>query len=223
MTKQDDNADGYIELEDVSEGLSIAGTAISVAQAAGVKIENAEQHKTRLKTVRGAIETGTTVVAGSAAVASATTIGAAATSGAGITSALEGAGGVIGGGMALGPSALAAGPTYLGAKAINKTFFSEQSSDDKTERVAKKVAQVGTNVGGVIGIAGTGAAVVSGGASGAAIMSTLAGVGSLVGGGAIAGTAVLAAAPIAVAGGVGYGVYRLFSGGKKRARIENSS
>lgn len=214
MAKKDDD-DGAVNPSDFSDGLSAAGTIISVAEAAGVKIEDAEKHKSRIKTARGAIETGTTVVAGGVAVASATTIGAAATSGAGITSGLAAAGGVIGGGMALGPSALAAGPTYLGAKAIKKVLFNEQSSDDKTERVAKKVAQVGTNVGGVIGIAGTGAAVVSGGASGAAIMSTLAGVGSLVGGGAIAGTAVLAAAPIAVAGGVGYGVYRLFGGGKK--------
>jgi hypothetical protein len=46
-------------------------------------------------------------------------------------------------------------------------------------------------------------------------MSTLAGIGGLVGGGAIAGTAIVAAAPVAVAGAIGYGIYKLFGGGKE--------
>jgi hypothetical protein len=43
-------------------------------------------------------------------------------------------------------------------------------------------------------------------------MSTLASIGGVVGGGAIAGTAILAIAPIAVAGGIGFGIYTFFGG-----------
>lgn len=52
-------------------------------------------------------------------------------------------------------------------------------------------------------------------AVGAAIMSTLAGIGGIVGGGAIAGTAIVAAAPVAAAAAIGYGIYKLFGGGKE--------
>ncbi|MEH2280243.1 MAG: hypothetical protein V7K90_02695 [Nostoc sp.] len=46
-------------------------------------------------------------------------------------------------------------------------------------------------------------------------MSTLAGIGGIVGGGAIAGTAIVAAAPVAAAAAIGYGIYKLFGGGKE--------
>lgn len=218
MTKHDDEPRGLVDLTDVSDGLTAGSTIISVAQAAGVEVKDVEKYKSKIKTARGAIETGTTVAAVGLGAASATSLSVSATSGAGIAAGLASAGSVIGMGMVGAVPALAAGPTYFGAKGINQALYSENADDNEEEATAKKVARLGTHVGGAAGIAAAGTAVVSGGASGAAIMSTLAGVGSVVGGGAIAGTAVLAAAPIAVAGGVGYGLYRLLGGGKKNAK-----
>jgi hypothetical protein len=85
----------------------------------------------------------------------------------------------------------------------------------KAEGTARTAARAATNVGATVGVLGTGAAVVAGGTSGAAIMGTLATVGGVVGGGAIAGTVVLVAAPMAIAGAAGYAIYRLWGGGKK--------
>jgi hypothetical protein len=80
------------------------------------------------------------------------------------------------------------------------------------ERNARAAGRIATEIGAVAGVAGTGFVTVAGGASGAAIMSTLASIGGVVGGGAIAGTAILAIAPIAVAGGIGFGIYTFFGG-----------
>lgn len=140
----------------------------------------------------------------------------AATSGAGITSGLAAADGVVGGGMAAGPAVLAAGPAYAGARIINNTLFKDEPGLVEEERTARSVARTATELSAAVGVAGAGAVTIAGGASGAAIMSTLAGIGSVVGGGAIAGTAVVALAPVAAAGAIGYGVYKLFGGKRKR-------
>lgn len=162
---------------------------------------------------KGAKAIGATAVAGSAAVSAATGVSVAATSGAGIASGLAAAGSI--GGMAAGPAALAVAPAYLGTKAINSLMFDTDEKNLSTqEKEARNVGQTATGVGAVIGVAGAGAATVAGGASGAAIMGTLASVGGLVGGGAIAGTAVIATAPVAIAGGIGYGIYKIFGGSK---------
>jgi hypothetical protein len=116
--------------------------------------------------------------------------------------------------MAVGPAVLAAGPAYLGAKIMNETLFKDQPDLSEEENGARAAARTATNIGAAAGIAGAGIATVAGGASGAAIMGTLAGIGGVVGGGAIAGTAIVAAAPVAAAAAIGYGVYKLF-GGKK--------
>ena len=166
-----------------------------------------------VKTVKAVAETGAAV---GAAASAATGLTVAATSGAGITSGLAAAGGVVGGGMAAAPAVLAAGPAYLGAKIMNETLFKEQSNLSEEENHARAAARKATNIGAVAGLAGAGAVTVAGGASGAAIMGTLAGIGGAVGGGAIAGTAIVAAAPVAAAAAVGYGIYKLFGGkGKK--------
>lgn len=159
-----------------------------------------------------------TAAGAGAAVSAASGLTVAATSGAGIASGLAAAGGVVGGGMAAGPAVLAAGPAYAGVKIINNTMFRDEEGLSTAERDARSAARVATGMGAAAGVAGAGAATVAGGASGAAIMSTLAGIGGAVGGGALAGTAVIAAAPVAAAGALGYGIYKLFGGKKKKKR-----
>lgn len=166
-----------------------------------------------IKVAKEVIKTGT---AAGAAFSAATGLTVAATSGAGITSGLAAAGSVVGGGMAMGPAVLAAGPAYAGAKIINETLFKDQSELPSEERSARAAARTATGIGAVAGVAGAGAITVAGGASGAAIMSTLAGIGGVVGGGAIAGTAIVAVAPVAVAGAIGFGIYKLFGGKSKK-------
>jgi hypothetical protein len=170
----------------------------------------AAQGISNIKVAKEVIKTGT---AAGAAVSAATGLTVAATSGAGITSGLAAAGSVVGGGMAMGPAVLAAGPAYAGAKIINETLFKDQPELPVEERSARAAARTATGIGAVAGVAGAGAITVAGGASGAAIMSTLAGIGGVVGGGAIAGTAIVALAPVAAAGAIGFGIYKLFGGG----------
>lgn len=165
-----------------------------------------------LKTAKAVIDTG---AAGGAAVSAATGLSVAATSGAGITSGLAAAGSIVGGGMAAGPAVLAAGPAYAGAKIINSTFFKDEAELSEKERDAREIARTATNIAAGAGVAGASAVTVAAGASGAAIMSTLAGIGGVVGGGAIAGTAIVAITPVAAAGAIGYGVYKLFGGEEK--------
>jgi len=76
-----------------------------------------------IKVAKEVIKSGTALGAG---VSAATGLTVAATSGAGITSGLAAAGSVVGGGMAMGPAVLAAGPAYAGAKIINETLFKDQ-------------------------------------------------------------------------------------------------
>jgi hypothetical protein len=171
---------------------------------------------TAVSGVKGARNVADSTLAAGAAVVSATGLTVAATSGAGIASGLAAAGGIVGGGMAAGPAVLAGGPAYLATKALNSTFFRKDEELRPEESSARSAARLATNIGAAAGVVGTSAAVVAGGASGAAIMSTLATVGGVVGGGAIAGTAVLVAAPAAIAAVAGFGVYRLLGGGRKK-------
>jgi len=148
-----------------------------------------------------------TSMAVSAAISAATSLSVAATSGAGITSGLAAAGSVVGGGMAAGPAVLAVGPAYLGVKIMNETLFKDQPELSEKERDARTAARTATNIGAGAGLAGDGAITV---ASGAAIMSTLAGIGSVVGGGAIAGATVIVFAPLTAAALAGYGAYEVY-------------
>jgi hypothetical protein len=175
-------------------------------------VKNSIEQVIGISNAKVAKEVVKSISATSAAVRAATGLTVAATSGAGITSGLAAAGGVVGGGMAMGPSVLAAGPAYAGAKIINETIFKDQPDLSSVERNARAAGRIATEIGAVAGVAGTGFVTVAGGASGAAIMSTLASIGGVVGGGAIAGTAILAIAPIAVAGGIGFGIYTFFGG-----------
>lgn len=201
-------------VEVVSDGLSLAAAAMAAAAASGRPVGDVHAISAQIKFANDAQKIGTSILAGGAAVATATSLSVAATSGAGIASGLAAAGSIVGGGMAAGPMAIAAGPAFLAVKTINNTLFRKSPGQTKKEAFARTAARLGTGGGAIAGIAAGGAAVVAGGSSGAAIMGTLAAVGSVVGGGALAGTAVLAAAPIAVAGAVGFGIYRFFGGGK---------
>jgi hypothetical protein len=104
---------------------------------------------------------------------------------------------------------------------MNETLFKDDPNLESEERDARSAARIATGIGATAGVAGAGVVTIAGGASGAAIMGALAGIGSVVGGGAIAGTAVVALAPIAIAGSIGWGVYKLF-GGKKSRSPKNS-
>lgn len=209
-----------IAMNDINEFL--VNKAVAEVSKPGAVLEAAE--KLGVKSLRpineaigafqGMKEVAATGAAAGAAVASATSLTVAATSGAGITSALAAAGGL--GGMAAAPAVLAGGPAYLATQGLNKSIFRHEEGLSTTESSARSAARTGTKLGAAAGVVGTGAAVVAGGSSGAAIMGTLATIGGAVGGGAIAGTAILVAAPAAMAAAAGYGIYKLFGGGKSR-------
>lgn len=204
-----------VDLEKVEGVVGAVGMIADGMEKAGIRPIEARVVGNAISASEGAVKVGKTVAAGSAAVLSATGLTVAATSGAGIASGLAAAGGVVGGGMAVGPAVLAGGPAYLAAQGLNQTLFKKEDGLSEKENDARSAARKATNIGAFAGVAGTGAAVVAGGASGAAIMGTLATVGGVVGGGAIAGTAVLVAAPAVIAAAAGYGIYRWWGGGEK--------
>jgi hypothetical protein len=201
------------------DAVAVAALA-TVAEKAGWKDVRTKQLSEGVALVRGAQTVGKTVLAGGAAVSAASGLTVAATSGAGIASGLAAAGGLVGGGMAVGPAVLAGGPAYLATKGLNATVFKDEKGLATEEKCARSAARKATSLGATAGIVGVGAATVAGGASGAAIMGTLAAVGGVIGMGAIAGAAILAVAPAAVAAGAGFGVYKFVrrKGKEKAAR-----
>jgi hypothetical protein len=201
-----------VDINDVEDLIHAAEILITVAQKAGLEPRTVETVKTGIEVTKGSVAIGKTVVGAGAAVSAATGLTVAATSGAGITSGLAAAGGLVGGGMATGPVVLAAAPAYLASTGLNNTVFKDDLDLCEQEREARSAARKGTTVGAVTGMIGVGTVTVAGGASGAAIMGTLASVGSVVGGGAIAGTVVLAVAPMVAAAVVGFGIYKWFGG-----------
>lgn len=130
-------------------------------------------------------------------------------SGAGVMSGLAatGVGGVVGG---LGTIAGGAG---LGtAMILNNTVLKDDESLEEKERESRDIgrkatlASAGAATAG--GIAAVSAAGTTAGLSAAGISSGLAAIGGTVGGGMAAGTVVVAAAPVAAATAVGYGIYK---------------
>ena len=210
-------------LSDVSIASSAAYAIALTAQQAGVARETVHTVQAGAEATKGIFAVGKTVLGTGAAVTSAAGLTVAATSGAGITSGLAAAGGIVGGGMAMGPAVIAAGPAYLGSRGIIQAFFKDGEGLCEQERSARKAARIGTNVGAAAGLAGVGATTIAGGASGAAIMSTLASVGGAVGGGAIAGTLMLAVLPVATAAGLGYWIYKKFGGCRYRGEQSSAS
>lgn len=133
-------------------------------------------------------------------------------SGSGVMSGLAATGGVIGGGAVAGIGVLA-GSGGLGAAALmNSTILKDDKHLSKSERQARSVGRKATYVGAAAATAG-GIATVSAagsvaGLSAAGITSGLAAIGGTVGGGMAAGTMIVAAAPVAAAAAVGYGIYK---------------
>jgi hypothetical protein len=142
-------------------------------------------------------------------------------SGAGIMSGLATAGAVVGGGVVAGIGVLGGLPGAATASLLNKTVLADNPTLEVPEKNARstgrKMSYVGAGTGTVGSIAAVGAAGVTTGFSAAGITSGLAAIGGMVGGGMAAGVFVATAAPVAAAGIVGYGAYKLrklFSGKK---------
>ena len=175
--------------------------------------------------VRGATSlTGHGAVAGTTVAATTGVVGAVGTvagvSGPGIMSALASAGGVVGGGAAMGPAVLGTLPAAASIGITRHVLRDDESlpADERDARRDGRIASVaGAGVTTVGGVAAIGAAGTTGlGAAG--ITSGLAAIGGTVGGGMVAGTTILVAAPAVAAAGVGLGAFLL----SKRLRSPRS-
>ena len=130
-------------------------------------------------------------------------------SGAGVMSGLAatGVGGVVG-----GIGTIAGGAGLGTAMVLNNTVLKDDESLEENEREARSIGRKATIAGAGAatagGIAAVSAAGTTAGLSAAGITSGLAAIGGTVGGGMAAGTVVVAAAPVAAATAVGYGIYK---------------
>ncbi len=158
----------------------------------------------------GALST-VTAIGSRAAVASAGSV--AGLSGSGVMSGLASVGGVVGGGAVAGLGVLGGSGGLAAASLINKTVLKDDENLPEEERESRSIGRKATYAGAAAGTGGSILAVSSAGSvaglSGAGITSGLATIGSTVGGGMAAGTAIATALPVAAAGAVGYGVYKL--------------
>lgn len=133
----------------------------------------------------------------------------AGVSGAGIMSGLASAGGLIGGGAAMGPLALALGPAAVSIGAVQVGLRKDESLPEEVNdarrdgRIASVAGAVAAGAGGLAAVSAAGVA----GTSAVGISSGLAAIGGLVGGGMVAGTVAVAAAPAVVAAAAGFGAY----------------
>jgi hypothetical protein len=174
-----------------------------------------DQVRVATSTVAGAAGTGAATVAGLGVVSAA---GAAAgLSGAGIMSGLAATGAVVGGGAVAGLGVLGAAPGVVGT-AVMRSVLKDDPNLHEPERDARAAGRTGAAVGAGAGTAAAIGAVAAAGVPGLSavgITSGLAAVGGVVGGGMAAGVAVTVAAPAVAAAAIGYGIYKLFGGGKK--------
>ena len=145
-------------------------------------------------------------------------------SGAGVMSALGSAGGLVGGGAAIGPAMIGAAPALavVGITQIalrdDETLPKHERSARRDGRVASAAGAAGAAFGGVAAISAMGA---TAGLSGAGITSGLAAIGALAGGGMVAGVTVVAAAPAVASAALATGVF--VASRKVRARIRRNS
>ena len=164
--------------------------------------------------VRGATSLTTHgVVTGTSAAATvplvATAGAVAGVSGPGIMTGLASAGGLIGGGAAAGPTAIALIPTAASLGIVTRTLRDDETLTDgerasrRAGRTAAKVAAPTSLVAGGVTLWAAGTT----GVSAVGISTGLATVGGVVGGGMMAGTVILASAPAVVVAGAGAGVY----------------
>jgi hypothetical protein len=166
--------------------------------------------------VRGATSlTGHGAVAGTTAAATTGGVGAVGTvagvSGPGIMSALASAGGLVGGGAAMGPAVLGTLPAAASVGITCHVLRDDESlpGDERDARRDGRIASVAgagvRTIGGVVAIGAAGTT----GLSAVGITSGLAAIGAAVGGGMVAGTTILVAAPAVAAAGVGLGAFLL--------------
>lgn len=154
---------------------------------------------------------GLSYAAGSGGLGLVASVGAVAgTSGPGIMSGLAYVGGFMGGGAVAGVVAIGAVPGAISVAVMCKGLGSDPAlteSEQVARRVGRKASAVGATAGSVGAVYAISALGVQGlGAAG--ITSGLAAIGATVGGGMAVGTAIAVAAPAALAGALGYGVYR---------------
>lgn len=170
---------------------------------------NSEQVN-KASTAGGATLSGTAAFVSRAGIASAGSV--AGLSGSGVMSGLASAGGLIGGGAVAGIGLIGASGGLAAASLINSTILADNEALDDDERESRSTGRKATYAGAAAGTAGGIAAVSSmgtvAGLSGAGITSGLAALGGTVGGGMAAGAAITAAAPVAVAAAVGFGLYK---------------
>ena len=168
-------------------------------------------------TAHGAVA-GTTVAATTGVVGA---VGAVAgISGPGIMSARGTAGGLVGGGAAMGPAVLGALPAAASVAITHQVLRDDESlaDDDRQARRDGRIASIaGAGAGTVGGVAAISAAGMTG-LSAAGITSGLAALGGIVGGGMVAGTTVVVAAPAVAAAGLGLGAFLV----SKRLRTSRS-
>jgi len=149
-------------------------------------------------------------VASRAAIAGAGSV--AGLSGSGVMSGLAAVGGTVGGGAVAGIGVIAGAGGLSAASLINSTVLADNEALDTDERESRAAGRKATYAGAAAGTAGGVAAVsamgTTAGLSAAGITSGLAAVGGTVGGGMAAGAAITAAAPVAAAAAVGYGLYK---------------
>jgi hypothetical protein len=172
--------------------------------------------KTRKKRSAQVENTKSAAASGAAGAAAATAaVGAASVAGtaagistvAGVTSGLAAVGGTLAGGLL----AVAAAPALLTTGAACLFIDSGDENLPRKEADARFAAKIGTGVGGAAGTAGVLAAVSAMGST--AGIGTVAGVTSglaAVGGSLAGGVLVATAAPVVVAGVLGYALYKLF-------------
>ena len=61
-----------LNLSDMSDGLAVANLSLGITEKMGVKIGDTKKHAAHLEAAKGAVETGSTILAGGAAVVSST-------------------------------------------------------------------------------------------------------------------------------------------------------
>ena len=160
----------------------------------------------------GAVGAAALVATGAAA----TGVVGAAAGGAGIMSGLATVGAVVGGGAVAGIGTLAAAPAVAAASLVNMVVLPDGTHLDESERDARQAGRVASYAGAAVGTAGAIGAVAAAGTAGlgaAGITSGLAAIGTASGLAAVvgpmaAGIAVTTAAPVALAMGAGYGLYK---------------
>jgi hypothetical protein len=147
---------------------------------------------------------------GASAVSTITALGAASTGTSGGAAIMSGAytvGSAVGGGVAVGLPMMAVAPAVATISYLNSSSYSTSDPRlSRRERQRRESAQLGTVVGGVVGMGASVTAITACGAGPAG----LAAIGGMAGGAMATGVGLLVAGPAIAATAIGFGVYSLF-------------